>query len=617
MKTVHVACFLALVLLSLTVVNCGRDEFPDDDGWNQDTTNTDFHYSGSVVVPENYPGDVNDLVIISNTDSVGVWEGDYTVLVNSQVSDFHPLYVTNQFGEIVMMGYNTWQKTSTNITDTSTALGLIMMTPAILSLSEEGKSEMFDNIMNDPNFGNFVYQVRLQIESGNSLFSIDSSSTALMSSLIDVYNSASFKRKTKERVPVEFNRGGKLIYMNNKAKAFHTIAGIYKDDKLVETKEIEGVDIVPKSISDIVFWTGGTLDDPKVHEFVMSGDGVYTFKLRTGLPGSGDGSPEHLEAMVTNIASAGVDILKAIVPTPKKGNPGYDEAEKCWGTALNVIKDLSENSPIIADITGQYALNQKLQAVTKIVQSKYKLILDCSGIKLDFPDNWQSFIKKYAKQMNFFNKAFSIISTTANKTIHLAQWVNTNAVLDTCFEVTGNSVSSVNCGNDPNTFTDPRDNQTYKIVKIGNQTWFAENLAYVPQNGNYWAYDNNQSNVATYGYLYDWNTALTACPSGWHLPTDAEWTILTNYLGGASVAGGKMKSTTGWNAPNVAATNSSGFSGLPGGQHNIGGTFEGIGGNGYWWSSTGDRCKLNYSISSAFTNIDDKRNGFSCRCLRD
>jgi hypothetical protein len=110
MKTAHVACFLALVLLSLSVVNCGRDEFPDDDGLNQDTTNTDFHYSGSVVVPENYPGDVNDLVIISNTDSVGVWDGDYTVLVDSQVSDFHPLYVTNQFGEIVMMGYNTGQK---------------------------------------------------------------------------------------------------------------------------------------------------------------------------------------------------------------------------------------------------------------------------------------------------------------------------------------------------------------------------------------------------------------------------------------------------------------------------------------------------------------------------
>jgi uncharacterized protein (TIGR02145 family) len=95
------------------------------------------------------------------------------------------------------------------------------------------------------------------------------------------------------------------------------------------------------------------------------------------------------------------------------------------------------------------------------------------------------------------------------------------------------------------TFTDPRDGQTYNIVQIGNQTWFAENLNYAT--GNSWCYDNNDSNCNIYGRLYDWQTALTACPSGWHLPSDAEWTVLTDYLGGDTVAGLKMKNTTGWN----------------------------------------------------------------------
>jgi uncharacterized protein (TIGR02145 family) len=80
--------------------------------------------------------------------------------------------------------------------------------------------------------------------------------------------------------------------------------------------------------------------------------------------------------------------------------------------------------------------------------------------------------------------------------------------------------------------TDKRDGKTYKTVKIGNQVWMAENLAFKPSSGNYWAYDDDNSNVAKYGYLYDWETALDVCPAGWHLPSDKEWPVLTDYLGG-------------------------------------------------------------------------------------
>jgi uncharacterized protein (TIGR02145 family) len=88
--------------------------------------------------------------------------------------------------------------------------------------------------------------------------------------------------------------------------------------------------------------------------------------------------------------------------------------------------------------------------------------------------------------------------------------------MNTAAQVTGN-------------FTDPRDGKTYKTVEIGTQTWMAENLAYKVEKG-CWAYDNNQSNVKTYGYLYDWKIAKEVCPSGWHLPSDSEWTILSDYL---------------------------------------------------------------------------------------
>jgi uncharacterized protein (TIGR02145 family) len=173
---------------------------------------------------------------------------------------------------------------------------------------------------------------------------------------------------------------------------------------------------------------------------------------------------------------------------------------------------------------------------------------------------------------------------------------------------------------DANTFIDPRDGQIYKIVKIGNQWWFAQNLNY--QTGNSWCYNNNPANCTTYGRLYDWETAKIACPPGWHLPSDAEWSQLIEYLGGAYIAGGKMKSTTVWNTPNTNATNSSGFSGLPGGVLDFDMKFKYIGGNGYWWSSTKDNTGTGNGFSlfydrGGFYDVNGIINGESVRCVRD
>jgi len=139
-------------------------------------------------------------------------------------------------------------------------------------------------------------------------------------------------------------------------------------------------------------------------------------------------------------------------------------------------------------------------------------------------------------------------------------------------------------------FTDVRDNKTYKTVKIGTQIWMAENIAYKAIAG-CWAYDNDQENVPTYGYLYNWESVNQVCPNGWHLPSDAEWNQLTTYLGGEDVAKAKLKETgtahwSNTNNGNRDANNESGFNALPGGSRTTLGAFIGIGGNGYWWSST-------------------------------
>ncbi|WP_157966005.1 fibrobacter succinogenes major paralogous domain-containing protein [Cognataquiflexum aquatile] len=177
--------------------------------------------------------------------------------------------------------------------------------------------------------------------------------------------------------------------------------------------------------------------------------------------------------------------------------------------------------------------------------------------------------------------------------------------------------------NNYETFTDPRDGQVYKIVKIGDQTWFAENLNYDAEGS--WCYDNDPENCEIYGRLYTWEAGLTACPEGWHLPSEDEWGKLVDFLGGYEIAGGKMKSISGWEEPNIGATNESGFSALPGGGRNVL-----LGGGGFWWSSTRSpvldadwyevpTLSLYSGAESAFIIFEESHDFtmFSCRCIKD
>jgi uncharacterized protein (TIGR02145 family) len=191
------------------------------------------------------------------------------------------------------------------------------------------------------------------------------------------------------------------------------------------------------------------------------------------------------------------------------------------------------------------------------------------------------------------------------------------------------------------------DGNTYLPVTICNQTWTKSNLNVshyrngdvIPQvtdptawanltTGAWCYYNNDPANEAVYGKLYNWyavNDPRGLAPQGWHVPTDAEWTTLTTCLGGVSVAGGKLKETgtTHWLSPNTAATNSSGFTGLPGGNRGNDGNHYFLNGYGNWWSSTLHTTNnpwsraLGYNTSIVGINDLNKNNGFSIRCIKD
>jgi len=193
--------------------------------------------------------------------------------------------------------------------------------------------------------------------------------------------------------------------------------------------------------------------------------------------------------------------------------------------------------------------------------------------------------------------------------------------------------------------TDSRDSKTYNTVQIGAQCWMAQNLnvgTRIAGSSNQannttiekYCYSNSDAQCDVYGGLYQWNEMMNytttavvqgICPDGWHLPTDAEWTSLTTYLGRESVAGGKMKETgtTHWVSPNTGATNSSGFTGLPGGYRSSNGAFNNSGYNGTLWSSSENSTTnawsrfLYYSSANVSRANYAKGYGFSVRCLRD
>jgi uncharacterized protein (TIGR02145 family) len=170
-------------------------------------------------------------------------------------------------------------------------------------------------------------------------------------------------------------------------------------------------------------------------------------------------------------------------------------------------------------------------------------------------------------------------------------------------------------------FTDSRDGNTYKTVTIGSQIWMAENLAYYAYDG-CWEYLNDKRYSKTFGYMYNWEIARGVCPVGWHLPSDIEWTVLTDFLGGLDAAGIKMKSISGW-IDDGNGTNESGFNGLAGGSRNGNGTYDYLGRYASWWTANQSNTSnawfrfLYNADNKIYRSYSSKRNALYVRCLKN
>jgi len=180
--------------------------------------------------------------------------------------------------------------------------------------------------------------------------------------------------------------------------------------------------------------------------------------------------------------------------------------------------------------------------------------------------------------------------------------------------IVGLLIYSISCFSQvTGTYTDPHDGKVYKTVSIGTQTILAENIAFKPSSGNYWAYKNDQNNISKYGYLYDWATAKTLVSPGWHLPTKQDWkTLLTYFIENKKQVYNELKEG-----------GSSGFNALLGGFRDADGKFSGLGTHAFFWTSSsgGDgqawSFNCNSEISSALISNNKSACGYSVRLFKD
>ena len=232
----------------------------------------------------------------------------------------------------------------------------------------------------------------------------------------------------------------------------------------------------------------------------------------------------------------------------------------------------------------------------------------------------------------------NIIGLTPNTTYYVRAYA-----INTAGTAFGNELTFTTLQNGSNQgYITDIDGNIYDTINFGTQTWLKQNLKVTKfSNGDaiplisdttQWsnltsaAYSISENNVTysiTYGKLYNFyvvSDTRNVCPSGWHVPTSLEWNTLETYLGGAALAGGKMKdnSLTYWLSPNTGASNSSQFTALPGGKRGSDGTYTSPGSNAYWWTSTSNYYRrIDNNSAEIFTSTHNVKNGLSIRCVKN
>jgi uncharacterized protein (TIGR02145 family) len=388
--------------------------------------------------------------------------------------------------------------------------------------------------------------------------------------------------KTTKKITINSNPTGATVFINNENKGKTPYSQKIMFDTLSIKLTIDGYEdfLIEEIITD------------KNNNFDYILEKVDTIKniIITSKPSGAKVFINKIEKGITPF-SISLQYKTFEIKLTKEGYQNFDVSQNITKQTDSLNYTLIEYSPTSKQIT----ITSNPTGATVFINNERKGTTPYTGT-LNFGNNS---IKLTLNDYNDFSKTENISATSGNLSYNL-----------------------VKSGPVYGSFTDSRDGKTYKTVKIGSQTWLAENLAYKPSSGNYWAYNNDQSNVSKYGYLYDYETACKVCPSGWHLPSDAEWNTLEIAVG-LSSSDAQKEGWRGTHANALKTGGSSGFNVVFGGYRLSVGSFRNAGSYADFWSSSAydgsNAWRRSFHPSEA--GVDrywfDKQSGFSVRCVRD
>ena len=414
--------FLILGAFSLIFSACFKSEGALEPYVPEDTGGT---VKGRIVTPAGSSQDVSTYQVLSPIANASVEGDSFQIEIPKS---YAAQFVVNEQDEVVMMGYQ-YPDGNTDISASSSALGILMTTPVALYLSNEGKKTLIDEILADANFPALVEVIEQMVIAEEPL--LDTTNMALRNALQDMEESVFMSPPPPgPNLPVNMFRAGRNVVFNNKGVSFGTVVAMFKDNEKVSEAYVEGVTVVPGSLIDI--WAGyGEVSEDNIVEypFEMQGDGEFTFKFRTGFPGRGDGSSEHDMAFWDNIIDFSYGFIGTFLPVPNY--ECFNAAKASLAGVLMSTHGISSNSNV--------GIGSILYAVTDATMGLINSLEECKEI------GEKNYFTKVARLFAVATKTFSLAGTGVNTFYFAKDWEKYDAVIDTCFTVAGDEITP-NCG---------------------------------------------------------------------------------------------------------------------------------------------------------------------------
>lgn len=385
---------------------------------------------GKIVLPKGMTTNLKDYTVNSGYSNYLVSDSIYEV--SAKPTTFDIQFVSDALGKEILMGFTYPGQTDFTINSTSTVLAMLLKTPAVSSLTTQGKIDFINQCKSNPLFSSTVDSLELSLKNGNSLF--DTTKSGFIIQLSKLFESAANRPIKTLSQNVNILRAGKDLLFQNPGNAYVQVIGIYKNNTLVKTFTLNRYVHFVSSISEIIGAIASS-PDPIQQSYTMDGDGQYEFHIRTGKPGAGIDDLESKMALQENLLNVVIDNIGAAVSFL----PWIHLKQKC----VKDIRSFAASQLNSYGVTSQEINSGAKMSLIVLEVSIQTLDLILTSVECSKIETQVSYLAK-AKYLLSFVKQISEVSQILNSSFFLYQYFAHPAAFDTCFKVTGNTVSE--CG---------------------------------------------------------------------------------------------------------------------------------------------------------------------------